>query len=286
MVVTHNRQRLLSSSFNKTVFTERARLNALRKTMSNTKQNICTILDLKGNRKCADCASLVDEVTGWASLNLGVVMCIQCAGIHRAMGTHISKIRSFRLDTNAWTDKTTSMFIQIGGNERANRAVWEANLPSFWINPKMDSGSEAIRKEFVRAKYEKQAFLPPDQLRGRVNNCIKKMPIEVRQIECDFWCRGDKKYKNNQFLVVNSRYLSRYSNCKKAKAAQQIDLTQFDMVIEEHTTGFEEYDGYEFSLYESSKVQKMKEEEEQKTDAMFNVSENGMYNTQKICDIA
>jgi hypothetical protein len=93
------------------------------------------------------------------------------------------------------------IFIQIGGNQRANRAVWESNLPSFWCNPKIDSGSEAIRKEFVHAKYEKQAFLPPDQLRGRQNNCIKKMPIEVRQIECDFWVRGDKKYQKNQFLV-------------------------------------------------------------------------------------
>ncbi len=47
--------------------------------MSNTKKNISIILDLVGNRKCADCASLVDEDTGWASLNLGVVMCIHCA---------------------------------------------------------------------------------------------------------------------------------------------------------------------------------------------------------------
>eukprot|EP01083_Nonionella_stella_P144352 450585_1 len=221
--------------------------------MSNTKLNIQKILDLPGNRKCADCASMVDQDTGWASLNLGVVMCIQCAGIHRAMGTHITKIRSFRLDTNAWTDKITSIFTKIGGNDRANHAVWEKNLPSFWINPKSDKGSETIRKQFIRTKYEKQAFLPPDQLRGRVNNCIKKMPIEVRQIECDFWCRGGRKYKTHQFAVIHSRWLSRYSGCKKSKASQQIDLTNFRIVIEENTTGFEDYDGYEFSLYEDTK---------------------------------
>lgn len=217
--------------------------------MSNTLKNIQIILDLPGNRKCADCGDELDEDTGWASLNLGVVMCIQCAGIHRAMGTHITKIRSFRLDTNAWTDKITAIFQKIGGNTRANHAVWEHNLPSFWVNPKVDVG-DAIRKEFVVAKYEKQAFLPPDQLRGRVNQCIKKMPIDVRSTAMDFWSRGDKKYKNNQFAVIHSRWLSRYTSPKKTKCAQQVDLTHVDIKIEENTTGFEEYDGYEFSLYE------------------------------------
>lgn len=34
----------------------------------------------------------------WASINLGVLICIECSGIHRSMGVHISKIRSFTLD--------------------------------------------------------------------------------------------------------------------------------------------------------------------------------------------
>ena len=221
--------------------------------MSNAQENIEIILNLPGNSRCADCAAVCDKDTGWASLNLGVVMCIECAAIHRAMGTHITKIRSFRLDTNAWTDKITNIFKQIGGNDRANRAVWESNLPSFWINPKLDKGSDAIRKEFIMSKYEKQAFLPPDQLRGRVNNCMKKMPIEVRQIECDFWVRGEKKYKTKELCVIHSRWLSRYTGAKKSKAAQQIDLTNYNMIIEENTTGFEDYDGYEFSLYEDTK---------------------------------
>ena len=34
----------------------------------------------------------------WASINLGVLVCIECSGIHRSMGVHISKVRSFTLD--------------------------------------------------------------------------------------------------------------------------------------------------------------------------------------------
>ena len=34
----------------------------------------------------------------WASLNLGSLICIECSGIHRNLGTHISKVRSLELD--------------------------------------------------------------------------------------------------------------------------------------------------------------------------------------------
>ena len=34
----------------------------------------------------------------WASINLGIVLCIECSGIHRNLGTHVSRIRSLDLD--------------------------------------------------------------------------------------------------------------------------------------------------------------------------------------------
>lgn len=52
--------------------------------------NVC-----EANRVCADCGT---EKPDWASLNWGVLLCIECSGIHRSMGVHISKIRSFTLD--------------------------------------------------------------------------------------------------------------------------------------------------------------------------------------------
>ena len=38
----------------------------------------------------------------WASFNIGVFLCDSCAGIHKSLGTHISMIKSVRLDR--WDD--------------------------------------------------------------------------------------------------------------------------------------------------------------------------------------
>lgn len=52
-------------------------------------------LDVLGNDKCADCGSRKPK---WASINLGIMLCIECSGIHRSLGVHISKVRSVTLD--------------------------------------------------------------------------------------------------------------------------------------------------------------------------------------------
>ena len=42
-----------------------------------------------GNTACVDCGAARPE---WCSVNLGVVICIECSGIHRALGSHISQV--------------------------------------------------------------------------------------------------------------------------------------------------------------------------------------------------
>ncbi|CAD7705320.1 unnamed protein product [Ostreobium quekettii] len=74
-----------------------------------------------GNKICADCGAADPE---WASTNLGILICIECSGIHRQLGVHISKVRSLKLDVRVWTDSLLQLFQQLG-NEFGN-SLWES----------------------------------------------------------------------------------------------------------------------------------------------------------------
>ncbi|GMI85310.1 NEVERSHED, ARF-GAP domain 5 [Hibiscus trionum] len=97
------------------------------------------------NRECADCKC---KGPRWASVNLGVFICMQCSGIHRSLGVHISKVRSATLDT--WLPEQVA-FIQSMGNEKAN-SYWEAELPPNY--------NRVGTENFIRAKYEEKRWVP------------------------------------------------------------------------------------------------------------------------------
>nr|CAG4644811.1 EOG090X06Q2 [Leptodora kindtii] len=100
------------------------------------------------NKYCVDCDS---KGPRWASWNLGIFLCIRCAGIHRNLGVHISRVKSVNLDT--WTPEQVTSLQQMG-NSRA-RAVYEANLPDNFKRPQIDSALET----FIRAKYETKKYI-------------------------------------------------------------------------------------------------------------------------------
>ena len=50
------------------------------------------------NARCSDCLLPLEFRTAWASINLGNFICIQCSGVHRSVGTHLSKVRAVAAD--------------------------------------------------------------------------------------------------------------------------------------------------------------------------------------------
>jgi Arf-GAP/coiled-coil/ANK repeat/PH domain-containing protein len=129
-----------------------------------------------GNDRCADCADCGPE---WASLNLGVLLCIQCSGIHRQLGVHISKVRSLTLDTRAWEPPVVELFRQLGNAFASD--VWEGGLaygtphaaaadddraadasPSAGAARRAKPGPDAppaAKEAYVRAKYVERRFV-------------------------------------------------------------------------------------------------------------------------------
>lgn len=85
---------------------------------------LSALLKDEDNKYCVDCDAKGESIFGlkfegnfasihflkylsifvgprWASWNLGIFLCIRCAGIHRNLGVHISKVKSVNLDS--WT---------------------------------------------------------------------------------------------------------------------------------------------------------------------------------------
>ncbi|VDK29281.1 unnamed protein product [Anisakis simplex] len=95
------------------------------------KADVQALRRIDGNDICADCGQPKPD---WASLNLGTLICIECSGIHRNLGSHISRVRSLELDE--WPVEYLTVMEMIG-NAKAN-LVWEYNAP-LDKKPKPDS---------------------------------------------------------------------------------------------------------------------------------------------------
>uniref|UniRef100_A0A665X2C3 Arf-GAP with GTPase, ANK repeat and PH domain-containing protein 3 n=1 Tax=Echeneis naucrates TaxID=173247 RepID=A0A665X2C3_ECHNA len=111
---------------------------------------IQSIRNVRGNSFCVDCDAPNPD---WASLNLGALMCIECSGIHRNLGTHLSRVRS--LDLDDWPVELSMVMTAIG-NTMAN-SVWEGALENY-TKPGSDSTREE-KERWIRAKYEQKLFL-------------------------------------------------------------------------------------------------------------------------------
>jgi hypothetical protein len=105
------------------------------------------------NRSCADCGA--SDPT-WVSVTLGVLICIECSGVHRSLGSHISKVRSFELDH--WDTKSEVKTNNVGNF--AVNTVLEAVLPKGREKPSPCSDRES-RERWILDKYVHKKFLKP-----------------------------------------------------------------------------------------------------------------------------
>eukprot|EP00467_Chlorarachnion_reptans_P024189 CAMPEP_0114493078 /NCGR_PEP_ID=MMETSP0109-20121206/3913_1 /TAXON_ID=29199 /ORGANISM="Chlorarachnion reptans, Strain CCCM449" /LENGTH=313 /DNA_ID=CAMNT_0001669997 /DNA_START=145 /DNA_END=1086 /DNA_ORIENTATION=- len=111
------------------------------------------ILKLPGNTECGDCSTKYPD---WASINLGVMICTECAGIHRGLGVHISKVRSIEMDV--WHEDQLVFFYKLGGNMKVNKH-WEASLKK---GAKPTGYDNRMTREFIKQKYANKSFLPKE----------------------------------------------------------------------------------------------------------------------------
>jgi hypothetical protein len=111
----------------------------------------------EGNDVCADCNC---QNPDWASINLGILLCLDCSGVHRRLGVHISKVRSAILDVKQWTPELLDVFSGLG-NTTVN-SLTEANLGE--TQKPTSASPREVKETFIRAKYETRSFVSLDRL--------------------------------------------------------------------------------------------------------------------------
>ncbi|PHH55038.1 putative ribosylation factor GTPase-activating protein cnt6 [Ceratocystis fimbriata CBS 114723] len=137
-----------------------ARPSTARTTTSSYDENPDRLLQMlrendQGNAWCADCGS--GTKVEWVSINLAIILCIECSGIHRSLGTHISKVRSLTLDITSFTPDIIELLMQVGN--RVANMVWEARLDTALKCSPQATREQRLR--FITAKYVNREYVTP-----------------------------------------------------------------------------------------------------------------------------
>ena len=120
----------------------------------------------EGNRTCFDCgADCVAD--GWASLSHGIIICLNCAGVHRSFGVHISFVRSCSLDD--WDDKQLATMRALGNTMFADFLLTQGVSHRVWLALPLETRYHTPAADLYRRRVQ-----------GLQNGAADDLPTDIR----------------------------------------------------------------------------------------------------------
>eukprot|EP00062_Callorhinchus_milii_P016835 gi/632968569/ref/XP_007900598.1/ PREDICTED: arf-GAP with coiled-coil, ANK repeat and PH domain-containing protein 2 isoform X2 [Callorhinchus milii] len=161
---------------------------------------------IAGNGNCCDCG---ESDPRWASINIGITLCIECSGIHRSLGVHFSKVRSLTLDS--WEPELLKVMCELGNNV-INR-IYEAGVEELHLKKPQPGNTRVEKETWIKAKYVDKKFVQkadkvysPSERRTKVTS-----PPHNQQNELGISCE------------VSAKSLPKSANASKTPAVKSAD---------------------------------------------------------------
>lgn len=122
-----------------------------------TRRKLLLLQKSEGNKRCFDCDAFNPQ---WASPKFGIFICLECAGVHRGLGVHISFVRSITMDQ---FKPEEVLRMEKGGNDKCKAYFAEHNVDlSLPIRAKFDNYVAEDYKEYLLCVIEGRDFVPKD----------------------------------------------------------------------------------------------------------------------------
>ncbi|XP_013778939.1 arf-GAP with dual PH domain-containing protein 1-like isoform X2 [Limulus polyphemus] len=157
------------------------------------RRTLVQLLKLPEHLYCADCGA---EGPKWASYNIGIFICTECAACHRNLGSHISKVKSVFMDN--W-DLAQVQMMKDMGNDKA-KEKYQVHVPLCYKRP-CPTDVQVLKEQWIQAKYLRQEFILPEK------------PIYLKGfMEGYLWKRGkeNEKFHLRKFVLNESDDSLRY----------------------------------------------------------------------------
>lgn len=170
-------------------------------------------LKIPGNSQCCDCRNPDPR---WASINLGITLCIVCSGVHRSLGVQHSKVRSLTLD--AWEPEIIKVMMELG-NQVVNN-IYEARVDDS-IQRATEKCDSSIREAWIKAKYIERRFVLPLSEPSTVSSTSTALMDDCNS--CSDTERQERQEKNARKPAVRRWSVRKLRRRPKSKQSSPTD---------------------------------------------------------------